>query len=1065
MAMDFERRKAETLASLAAPWPDKSPKGNVDAPIAPLLDVINKHPSFFTTSSCSGRISILRQPSECPKPNSNDEKTDHKKSKKKARGGGWVFISHEAADPEAVVDLLFGKSPLPLSAVDMEGDDLVFRFEPLIVAVECKDATAAQELVATAIACGFRESGISSMHRRIMVAIRCSIRLELPLGQVGLVMVSPEYVRYLVGVANEKMEANRRRTNGFLHAFLEKVLPSSAKKLIPSAKNVQACKTEERNLTHFQAKQTIMLSNKSQLEHQKMQSDNQDSNVIYSSDDKGMHKLSLSIVTLKIAGEPIEMLFLWGHSASPSISKGMKEIIIFGGFGGAGHHARRNYTLSFDTQSGQLKQIDAIKSPSPRVGHTSTAVGDVIYVIGGRGGPTHIFNDVWALNTTKNRWTLVECTGHTFHPRHRHATAAIGSNIYVLGGLNNETIYSCMNVLNTETLGWSNVSILGDWPCARHSHSVVAYGPLLLMFGGYDGQKALGDLYTFDTRTSLWKKEMTTGSIPTPRFSHSMFIYRNFVGIIGGCPLTQHKEELNLLNLHDNRWINVSINTVGRVLWIRSSTSVIGDEVIIVGGGASCYAFGTNFCCPMKMRLNLFCTEDMFSRQVNEQSVTHYALGDKISEIIGGRSHGCLPLSGSSFEADVSANKHGYGSDSKHLCLQIKKKYAKLVKDLLKKFGWLDLTKKVYHSLDGIHICLPVSGEFYNLYQKETLTSKDKSDNVYNESVLLEEFSVNKVSIPMALNIFSLFSASLIISDVSYDKKIPSTQNVMREMVCSLLMEKGLTLEMLKQLPVRWERLGDIFVLPVTSFRDPRWDSIAEDLWPIVAKSLNALRLARQGRILPTGTRDSTLEILVGDNGWVTHQENGILYSFDATKCMFSSGNLSEKLRMGWLDCSDEVVVDLFAGIGYFVLPFLLKAKAKLVYACEWNLQAIKALRHNIHANSVADTCIILEGDNRVTAPRDVADRVCLGLLPSSESSWRTAVRALKTQGGLLHIHGNVKDSDEKSWCEHIVESIGGIAESEGLRWDVSIQHVERVKSYGPRIRHLVADVRCKAVI
>lgn len=778
----------------------------------------------------------------------------------------------------------------------------------------------------------------------------------------------------------------------------------------------------------------------------------------------GMHKLPLSIVTMTVVGEPIEKLFLWGHSASLSIREGMKEIIIFGGFGGVSHHARRNFTLSFDTQSGQLKQIDTIGSPSPRVGHTSTAVGDIIYVIGGRGGPTHIFNDVWALNTTENRWKLVKCTGHAFHPRHRHATAAIGSNIYVFGGLNNETINSCMNVLNTETLDWSNVSILGERPSARHSHSMVAYGPLLLMFGGYDGQKALGDLYIFDTRTSLWRKEMTTGSIPTPRFSHSMFIYRNFVGIIGGCPLTQHKEELDLLNLHDNRWINVSINNVGRVLWIRSSTSVIRDEVIIIGGGASCYAFGTKFCCPMKMSLNLLCAEDMFFSRVNEQSVTHHAIGEKISEINGGRSHTCLPFSGTSFETDVSANKHGYESDSKHLSLQIKKKYAKLVKDLLKKFGWLDLTKKVYHSLDGLHICLPVSGEFYKLYQKEAYTSKEKFNNVCKESVLLEELSVNKVSIPMALDIFSLLSASVIISEVCYDKKIPTTQNVMREMVRSLLMEEGLPLEMLKQLPVRWERLGDIVVLPVTSFRDPRWDSVAENLWPIVAKSLNASRLARQGRILPTGTRDSTLEILVGDNGWVTHQENGILYSFNATKCMFSSGNLSEKLRMGSLDCRGEVVVDLFAGIGYFVLPFLLKAKAKLVYACEWNLQAIKALQHNIHANSVADMCIILEGDNRETAPRAVADRVCLGLLPSSESSWRTAVRALKTQGGLLHIHGNVKDSDQKSWSEYIVESIGGIAESEGLHWDVSIQHVERVKSYGPHIRHLVADVKCKAV-
>lgn len=48
---------------------------------------------------------------------------------------------------------------------------------------------------------------------------------------------------------------------------------------------------------------------------------------------------------------------------------------------------------------------------------------------------------------------------------------------------------------------------------------------------------------------------------------------------------------------------------------------------------------------------------------------------------------------------------------------------------------------------------------------------------------------------------------------------------------------------------------------------------------------------------------------------------------------MFSSGNRSEKLRMGKLDCRDEVVVDLFAGIGYFVLPFLVKY---VIYDSPW---------------------------------------------------------------------------------------------------------------------------------
>lgn len=80
-----------------------------------------------------------------------------------------------------------------------------------------------------------------------------------------------------------------------------------------------------------------------------------------------------------------------------------------------------------------------------------------------------------------------------------------------------------------------------------------------------------------------------------------------------------------------------------------------------------------------------------------------------------------------------------------------------------------------------------------------------------------------------------------------------------------------------------------------------------------------------QAPIAPTKARDSKLELLYGENGWVEHRENGLLYCFDATKCMFSSGNVSEKLRMASVKCSGETVVDFFAGIGYYVLPFLVR--------------------------------------------------------------------------------------------------------------------------------------------
>lgn len=77
----------------------------------------------------------------------------------------------------------------------------------------------AQSLVSKAIACGFRESGITNSSKRVIIAIRCSIRLEVPLGSSDEIMVSREYVRFLVGVANEKMEANRKRTEAFFLAL------------------------------------------------------------------------------------------------------------------------------------------------------------------------------------------------------------------------------------------------------------------------------------------------------------------------------------------------------------------------------------------------------------------------------------------------------------------------------------------------------------------------------------------------------------------------------------------------------------------------------------------------------------------------------------------------------------------------------------------------------------------------------------------------------------------------------------------------------------------------------
>ncbi|CAH9106433.1 unnamed protein product [Cuscuta epithymum] len=996
--MEFAKRKAATLAAMNSPEPDKSPKGSIDAPIVPLLTTINSHPSYFTTSSCSGRISIFAHPTP---PSSTNPK--------KAKGGKWVFISHDPVDPNSVLPLLFASES---TQVDPH-HSLVFRFEPLIIAIECKDVEAAQWLVSLAISCGFRESGITSAtKKRVIIAIRCSIRLEAPLGYSQKLMVSTEYLKYIVELANEKMSANRKRTDGFLDALLKK---GSFGHHISNGEILGKYEvdSDESSPCLDGPESEFLESSSTHLNDTKCGS--------------LVSGLNLSSTQMLITGESIERIFLWGHSASAIDDAFDKKVLIFGGFGGPGRHARRNDLLILDLEFSRLEVVDVQGMPLSRVGHTSLIVGKHMYVIGGRADPLNILNDVWAFSLNKKEWKLLQCSGCLFPPRHRHAAAAVGSKIYIFGGIQADVILSSLHVLDTEAMTWTEHQAEGEHPCSRHSHSMVPYGTQLYIFGGYDGEKPLGDLFSFDTETLLWKKETIRGKLPSPRFSHSMFVYKNFIGIIGGCPVTQSQYELSLLDMRSHQWKHIVVNSLENDLLVRSTANIIGDDLIMIGGGAACYAFGTKFSDPVK--INLFPLLSLKSGELGE-----------------------------------SGEESGKCIDGSFWAIRIERKYAKLVKDVLKKIGWLDLRRKVYSLDDGIHICLPVTEFFSSIFPDKRTDSSayfDSSKPIFESENPLKDISSSTEF--KALKVLTECHATKIEDKVVKVKKASNTSlEVMKESVVSLISQRGLPLQLLDQLPSRWERLGDIVVLPRTCFKDPQWDSIGTELWSAVAKSLGARRLARQGRISPSGTRDSNLEMLIGDNGWVHHRENGILYSFDATKCMFSWGNLCEKLRMAHLDCTDEVIVDLFAGIGYFVLPFLVRANAKLVYACEWNPMAIEALRNNLEENLVADRCVVLEGDNRIVAPKGVAHRVCLGLLPSSEGSWVTAVRTLREEGGVMHIHGNVKDSEEVSWTQHVLQSIEDIARSEGRVWDISVEHTERVKWYAPRIRHLVADVRCR---
>ena len=82
---------------------------------------------------------------------------------------------------------------------------------------------------------------------------------------------------------------------------------------------------------------------------------------------------------------------------------------------------------------------------------------------------------------------------------------------------------------------------------------------------------------------------------------------------------------------------------------------------------------------------------------------------------------------------------------------------------------------------------------------------------------------------------------------------------------------------------------------------------------------------------------------------------------------MFCAGSNTERMRMGRVPCVNETIVDLYAGIGYFTLPFLIHGHARHVYALEWNPDSLEALRRNLQANHIDDDrYTLLLGDNQL---------------------------------------------------------------------------------------------------
>lgn len=267
------------------------------------------------------------------------------------------------------------------------------------------------------------------------------------------------------------------------------------------------------------------------------------------------------------------------------------------------------------------------------------------------------------------------------------------------------------------------------------------------------------------------------------------------------------------------------------------------------------------------------------------------------------------------------------------------------------------------------------------------------------------------------------------------------------------LLEGELTPLELSFLPRGWYILGEVIIVKVPPEIEHLKGRIGEALLTIYPRCKTVLC----DRGIEGQLRQPLREVIAGGDTVAVHRENGVIFRLDASRIMFSQGNLLERIRMGRFG-RDEFVVDMFAGIGYFTLPMAVHSRPKKVVAIELNPLALRYLQENVRLNRVEDIVEPVLGDCRdickEAAYTGKADRVVMGFVGTTDRYLKTGIEVLRP-GGILHYHQTVP-----SWMypEAPVKDVTEASEASGRR--AEILRCARVKKYSPGVLHAVVDAR-----
>jgi tRNA (guanine37-N1)-methyltransferase len=255
--------------------------------------------------------------------------------------------------------------------------------------------------------------------------------------------------------------------------------------------------------------------------------------------------------------------------------------------------------------------------------------------------------------------------------------------------------------------------------------------------------------------------------------------------------------------------------------------------------------------------------------------------------------------------------------------------------------------------------------------------------------------------------------------------------------------------------------IGDIAIIKLPNSSAVTAEAVAE---AIINRHGNVKTVLAQVSPVAGGFRLRRLAHVAGENRTGTvHKESGCAFAVDVESCYFSPRLLHERMRIARLVQPEEVVVNMFAGVGCFSIIIARHAQTAKVFSIDANPVAVKFMEENIRRNRVYGKVVSLLGDAKASIEARLqrcADRVLMPLPEKAFAYLPSALSALKASGGWVHIHAFEHARKTENAAEKVRQKAAETLGALGVDFEVPCVRV--VRSTGPNWFQFVADVHVK---